>query len=117
MGWEAVIRSRPLVGGGCHIRIGGRFAPSRSHLEEVVALYDPASHGLLTHQTLTYPQVTAQAYLWIVLLCLGYSDQAMALSDAAIAEARALAHAPTLVSGLALGIVALWVVGDEFAAV
>ena len=69
---------------------GGRFAPSRSHLEEVVALYDPTSHGLLTHQTLTYPQVTAQAYLWIVLLCLGYSDQAMALSDAAIAEARAM---------------------------
>jgi predicted ATPase len=59
--------------------------------------------------------VTAQAYLWIVLLCLGYSDQAMALRDAAIAEARALAHAPTLVSGLALGIVALWVVADDAA--
>jgi predicted ATPase len=100
---------------GRNLMFGGRFAPSRSHLEEVVALYDPTSHGLLTHQTLTYPQVTAQAYLWIVLLCLGYSDQAMALSDAAIAEARALAHAPTLVSGLALGIVALWVVGDDAA--
>ena len=39
----------------------------------------------------------------IVLFCLGYPDQALARSNAAIAEARRLAHPPSLAASLALG--------------
>jgi len=50
--------------------------------------------------------------LGIVLLCLGYSDQALAQTNAAIAEATRLAHPPTLVGSLSLGAVPLSLVGD-----
>lgn len=55
--------------------------------------------------------MTAQVYLWIVLLCLGYPDHR--LSSTAIGEARELAQAQPLVSGLVLGIVALELVGYD----
>jgi hypothetical protein len=35
----------------------GRFASSRSHLEEVLALYDPVSHRSLVHQGGIHPHV------------------------------------------------------------
>jgi hypothetical protein len=76
--------------------IGGRFAPARSHLEEVLVLYDPISHRSLADQTGTHPHVIARAHLEIVLFGLGFPDQAMAQSSAAIAEARRLAHPPSL---------------------
>jgi tetratricopeptide (TPR) repeat protein len=90
----------------------GRFASSRSHLEEVLALYDPNSHRSLVHQVGNHPQVTSQAYLGNVLFSLGYPDQALAQSSAAIAEARRLAHPPSLAATLALEVVLLSLVGD-----
>jgi predicted ATPase len=53
--------------------------------------------------------------LGIVLFCLGYSDQALAQSSAAIAEARRLTHPPSLAASLALGTVPLSLVGDNAA--
>jgi len=41
--------------------------------------------------------------LAIVLFFLGYPDQASAQSNAAMAEARKLAHSPTLAATLAIG--------------
>jgi len=79
----------------------GRFASSRSRLEKVLALYDPPSHRSLAHLIGLYPQVESQAFLGIVLFCLGYPDQALARSSAAIAEARRLAHMPSLAHCLA----------------
>jgi class 3 adenylate cyclase/predicted ATPase len=93
--------------------LAGRFALSRSNLEAALALYDPISHHSLGHQTGSYPQVVAQALLGIVLLCLGYPDQASARSRVAIAEARTLAHPPSLASILAVGAVPLSLVGDD----
>jgi class 3 adenylate cyclase/predicted ATPase len=90
----------------------GRFALSRSHLEEGLALYDPISHSSLVHQSGFHPHALSRAYLGIVLLCLGYSDQALAQTNAAIAEATRLAHPPTLVGSLSLGAVPLSLVGD-----
>jgi class 3 adenylate cyclase len=58
----------------------GRFASSRSHLEEVLALYDPISHSSLVHQVGIHPHVNSQAFLGIVLFCLGFPDQALAQS-------------------------------------
>jgi len=93
----------------------GRFASSRSQLEEAVALYNPISHGLLIQQAAVDPQVASQAYLGIVLFCLGYPDQALARSRAAIAEAERLAHPPSLASSLMNGTTVLLLVGDAAA--
>jgi class 3 adenylate cyclase/predicted ATPase len=92
---------------------GGKFGPSRSHLEEVLALYDPISHRPLVHQAGTHPHVNSMAFLGNVLFCLGYPDQALTQSNAAIAEARRLAHAPSLAQSLAFGAVLLSLVGDN----
>ena len=97
---------------GRNLFIGGRFAPARSHLEEVLVLYDPISHCSLTDQTGTHLHVVAQAHLEIVLLGLGFPDRTMAQSGAAVAEGRRLAHPPSLAASLALGAISLSLVGD-----
>jgi class 3 adenylate cyclase/predicted ATPase len=91
----------------------GRFASSRSHLEEALALYDPIAHCSLVQQAGFHPQVTSQVILGIVLFCLGYPEQALARSQAAIAEARRLAHPPSLASSLVLGAMLLLLGGDD----
>ena len=98
---------------GRNLMFAGRFASSRSHLEEVLALYDPISHRSLVHQAGIHPQVDSQAYLGIVLFCLGFPDQALARTNAAIAEARRLAHPPSLAVSLAIGAMLLSLVGDD----
>jgi class 3 adenylate cyclase/tetratricopeptide (TPR) repeat protein len=100
---------------GRNLMLIGRFAQSLSHLEEVLALYDPISHRSLVHQTGYHPQLVSQGFLPIVLFCLGFPDQALARSSAAIAQARRLAHPPTLALSLSLGAVLLSLVGDSAA--
>src|SRR5207302_6106271 len=65
---------------GRNLMYGGKFGPSRSHLEEALALYDPRSHCSLAQQVGVHPHVNSQVFLGIVLFCLGYSDQALARS-------------------------------------
>jgi adenylate cyclase len=109
--------SRGLVLGhqscGTGYLLRGRFALSRSHLEAALSLYDSNSHHSLGHQTGSHPEVVAQAYLGNVLFYLGFPDQAFARSNAAIAEARRLAHSPTLVSALMAGAIPLSIGGDN----
>ena len=95
--------------------IAGRFALSRSHLEAALAIYDPNSHRSLTYQTGSNPLVVSQGLLGLVLFCLGFPDQALTRSSAAIAEARRLGHPPTLASGLQVGATLLSLVGDNAA--
>jgi class 3 adenylate cyclase/predicted ATPase len=95
--------------------LAGRFALSRSHYEEALALYDPKSHRLLAHQTGSHPQVVAQAYLGFVLFCLGLPDQAVARTSAAIVEARRLSHPPSLASSLMVGAMLFSLIGDNAA--
>jgi class 3 adenylate cyclase/predicted ATPase len=97
---------------GRNLMFAGKFAASRSQLEEVLALYDPISHRSLGH---LHPVTTSQAYLGNVLFCLGFPDQALAQSRAAIAEARKLAHPPSLAVSLAVGARLLALVGDDTA--
>ena len=88
---------------GRDLLLAGRFACSRSHFEEVLALYNPISHRELVHHTGSHPHVISQGYLAIALYCLGFPDQALTQSTAAIAEARTLAHPPSLAASLAMG--------------
>jgi predicted ATPase len=93
----------------------GKFVSSRSHLEDVLALYDPTSHRGLVHQVGFHPQAPAQAFLGIVLFCLGFPDQALARSSAAIAEARRLGHPPSLAVSLSMGARLLSLFGENAA--
>jgi predicted ATPase len=91
----------------------GSFASSRSHLETVLALYNPNSHHSLVRQTGVHPQLAAQAALAVVLFCLGFPDQALAQSNKAIAEARRLPHPPTLAMSLGMDALLLSIAGDD----
>jgi predicted ATPase len=100
---------------GLSLMHAGKFASSRSHLKEVLALYDPISHGSLAHQAGIHPQVVFQAHLATVSLCVGFPDQALARSNAAIGEARRLAHPPSLAAASHIRAVLLSLVGDDTA--
>jgi class 3 adenylate cyclase/predicted ATPase len=93
----------------------GEFASSRFHLEQALALHDPVLYRSLARYAGSAPQVGAQAYLGIDLLCLGYLHQALVQSNAAIAEARRLAHPPSLAASLAIGALLLLLNGDNAA--
>jgi predicted ATPase len=98
---------------GRNLKLVGRFAASRAHLEEALALYDRISHGPLVNHVGLDPQVNSQAWLGIVLFCLGFPDRALANSSAAIAEARVLAHPPSLAVSLAIGATVLLFAGGN----
>ncbi len=42
---------------GASLMLAGKFASSRSHLEEVIALYDPSSLRSLVHRVGLHPHV------------------------------------------------------------
>ena len=98
---------------GRNLMFVGRFASSRLQLERALALHDPISHSSLADQVGIHPHVNSQAFLGIVLFCLGFPDQALAQSSAAIAEALRLAHPPTVAMSLTIGAAPLWFVGDN----
>jgi predicted ATPase len=100
---------------GHNLMIAGRFASCRLHLEEVLALYDPIAQSSLVQHAGFHPHNNAQSLLGIVLLCLGYADQALARIRHAIAEARRLAHLPSLALSLANGVRIFSIVGDDAA--
>jgi predicted ATPase len=81
---------------GRDLLLAGSFASARSHFEEVLSLYDPTSHASLVKQTGSHPHVISRGHLAITLFCLGFPDEALAQSKAAVAEAQRLAHPPTL---------------------
>ena len=100
---------------GHNLLLAGKFAECRLHLEEVVALYDRIVHRSLAHAAGHHPHVNAQSLLGLALFCLGYPEQALARSSAAIAEARKLAHPPSLAVSLSNSALLLWLIGDDAA--
>jgi len=90
----------------------GNFASSRSHLESGLALYDPASHGPLIEKTTVHPHVRSLAFLGNALFALGFADQGLARINAAIAEARRLAHPLSLAGSFTIGARMLSLIGD-----
>jgi predicted ATPase len=103
------------VSSGRNLMFTGKFASSRSHLEKVLALYDPISHRSFAQEAVIHTHVLSQAYLGIVLFCLGFPDQGLAQSRAAIGETRRLAHPPSLALILAFGVILLSLVRDNAA--
>jgi hypothetical protein len=93
----------------------GRFASSRWHQEEALRLYNPISQRSLVGQAGFSPRVGVLRFLGLALFCLGFPDQALAQSNAAVTEARRLAHLPSLAVSLTLAARLLWLVGDSAA--
>jgi predicted ATPase len=98
-----------------NLMFAGSFASSRTHLEQVLAVFDPISHRSLIYQAGDDPHVNTLGILGVVLFCLGSPDQASAQSNVAIDEAKRLAHPPSLASVLALGNLLLSLIGDDAA--
>jgi predicted ATPase len=87
---------------GRDLLLAGKFAQGRSHLEQVLTFYDPVAHRSLVHHTGADSRVVSRSYLGVALFCLGFPDQAFTHSNEAIAEARSLAHPPSLAASLAI---------------
>jgi class 3 adenylate cyclase/predicted ATPase len=98
---------------GRNLMLAGRLTLSRAHLEVGCTLSDPVSHHSLVHQAGIHPHVNSQAVLAITLFCLGFPDQALSRSNAAVAEARRLAHPPSLAVSMGFGSLLLSLVGDK----
>ncbi|MFO1111332.1 MAG: BTAD domain-containing putative transcriptional regulator [Bradyrhizobium sp.] len=91
----------------------GELQSARRSLEEVVGRNDLATHPQLLRFAGTDPQAIALAVLGRVLLFLGYPDQAIIRCEAAMRQARQLAHAPTLAQCLAFGAAQAFAVGND----
>ena len=98
---------------GAILMLTGRFASSRPHLEEALALYDPIVHRSFVHQYGIHCQLVSPAFLGLVLFCRGFPDQALARSSAPIAEALRLAHPPSLAVYLSVSTRLVLLVGDS----
>jgi class 3 adenylate cyclase/predicted ATPase len=98
---------------GRNSMFAGSLASSRAHLEEVLALCDLNSDHSFVRQAGVYPEVASQAFLAIVLFCLGYPDQALARATAAIQEAHRVAHAMSLAMSLTNGARLLSFIGNH----
>jgi predicted ATPase len=98
---------------GRNLWFAGEFAAARSHLEKALAIHNATIERMLAHQVGASPRVNSMVVLAIVLLCLGHPEQAVALSDAAIMDARGLGHLPSLVAVLTLAGLLFAEVGDD----
>jgi predicted ATPase len=98
---------------GVNLMFVGQFAPSRSHLEKALALYELVPSDSLVVEAEFHPRVGSLAYLGMSLFCLGFPDQAAERCNAAHAESRRLAHLPSLAVSLAIGTRLLSLLGDD----
>jgi predicted ATPase len=100
---------------GRNSMFAGRFASSRTHLEQVIELCEVNTGRSFVRQAGVYPRVASQAFLAITLFCLGHPAQALTRATAAIGEARKLSHAPSLAVSLTNGARLLSLAGNDSA--
>ena len=81
----------------------GRLAESRDHLEAALALYDPVRDRTSALVYAIDSRVVCLSWLSLVLVVLGYPEQALAQNGEALAYARELAHPNTAAVALVLG--------------
>jgi predicted ATPase len=80
----------------------GNIAQSRRHLDEAIALYDPAAHRPLATRFGAEPGVASLIYRARTLWFLGYPETALADADHALKDAREIGQAATLMLALFL---------------
>jgi class 3 adenylate cyclase/predicted ATPase len=80
----------------------GEFRKALSHGEQALRLYDPSYRDRLAAMTAEDPQCATLMFCSLVLMCLGYLDQARSKLQDAIATARSGAQAHTIAYATAL---------------
>lgn len=78
---------------GLHLFLDGKFLEAQNHFKKLVELYDPAQHRSLAFQYGHDAKAAGLCYLSWTLWHLGYPDQAVKTSDAAIAWLKEINHA------------------------
>jgi class 3 adenylate cyclase/tetratricopeptide (TPR) repeat protein len=85
----------------------GEFTTGRAYVEKGLALYDPARRPSYSELLSNDARVRLRIYSCWLLGCLGYLDQALLQSDAALDEARRLSRPHTM----AVALHCAWVIG------
>jgi predicted ATPase len=85
---------------GCSLFYYGDIAPARSHLERVMALYDPQQYRPLGLRYGEDLGVVGLVHLALALWMLGYPDQALATTHGALTLGQTLAHPHNLAFSL-----------------
>ena len=85
---------------GSSLLLAGDIAEGRAHLDQAIALYNPAEHRRLTTRFGQDVRVAILAYRAIALWALGYPDAALADTDRALKDAREIDQAATLMYAL-----------------
>jgi class 3 adenylate cyclase/predicted ATPase len=87
---------------GVSLQFTGDIAAARAHLDRAISLYDPAEHRPLATRFGQDVGVSILFYRSLALWPLGYPAAAVAHSNQALAEAREIGQAATLMAALAL---------------
>ena len=85
----------------------GQWQDAGPHLDRAVDLYDRGRHSSLAVSYAQDPRISAMALKSWGILQLGRFDDAVALADAAVSEARAFEHLHTLAYALGIAAVSL----------
>ena len=78
----------------------GEFDSAREHLERVLRIYVPGQHDLLTSIAAFDMRAAALTYLALILLILGYPEQARQWHEQSLAWSRSLRHPHNLAFSL-----------------
>jgi predicted ATPase len=85
---------------GLSLVFTGDMAEGRAHLDQGIALYDPAEHRPLATRFGSDVRVVILCYRSLALWLLGYPEAALADADEALEDAREIGQAPSLMLAL-----------------
>jgi class 3 adenylate cyclase/predicted ATPase len=74
----------------------GDFAGAHDHFQKTIGLYDQARHSDFANRFGQDPRAAAEIWDALTLWVLGRIDEALALAERALADAKSAAHAPTM---------------------
>ena len=94
----------------------GDIAKGRGHLDQALALYDPAEHRPLATRFGQDPWVTTLVYRSLALWLLGYPEAALRDADDALRNAREIGQATTLMHALCYAALPYILCGNRAAA-
>jgi predicted ATPase len=101
---------------GVSLLYTGDIAEGRGHLDQAIALYDPAEHRPLATRFGHDTAVSTLAYRSLALWLLGYPEAALGDADDALRNARELGQAATLMFALSIAAVPYALCGNRAAA-
>ena len=85
---------------GSSLLLTGDIAQGRTHLDQALALYDPAEHRPLATRFGQEIRVAILGHRSMGLWALGYAEAALADTEQALRDAREISHAATLMYAL-----------------